>query len=126
MAPARQLESYGVDFVAINPNDAERYPEDSFLNMKHVAQRHHLPFPYLHDEPQAVARAYNAICTPDFFGYNDALQLQYRGRLDDGHTSEPSAGARNELLDAMVQVVETGRGPKQQAPSIGCSIKWKE
>lgn len=126
VATARQLEPYGVDFVAINSNDAERYPEDSFENMKAFARRHDLPFPYLFDESQVVARAFGAICTPDFFGYNDELQLQYRGRLDDGRTGEPSSGARNELFEAMVQVAETGRGPEQQTPSIGCSIKWKD
>lgn len=122
---ARQLEPYGVDFVAINANDAAQYPEDSFENMKDFAERHDLPFPYLHDADQSVARAYGAVCTPDFFGYNRDLELQYRGRLDDGRTGAPSPGARPELLEAMQQVADTGRGPEAQIPSMGCSIKWK-
>lgn len=126
VATARQLEPYGIEFAAINSNDAVRYPDDSFDNMRAFARRHDLPFPYLYDESQQVAREFGAVCTPDFFGYNRALELQYRGRLDDGRTGEPSAGARNELLEAMVQVAETGRGPDEQTPSIGCSIKWQE
>lgn len=125
VATARALEPYGVEFVAINANDATQYPEDSFERMKDFAQAHSLPFPYLHDETQAVAHAYGAVCTPDFFGYNAKLELQYRGRLDDGRTGEPSPDARNELFEAMMQVAETGRGPREQTPSIGCSIKWR-
>lgn len=123
---ARQLEAYGVDFVAINANDWQQYPEDAPDRMREFVQEHALPFPYLYDETQEVARAYRAVCTPDFFGYNAELELQYRGRLDDGRTGEPSPGARRELFDAMVQVAETGQGPAEQTPSIGCSVKWRE
>ena len=88
------------------------------------ARQHHLPFPYLHDVTQSVARAYGAACTPDFFGFNSDLKLQYRGRLDDSGAS-PHPGARRELYDAMRQVADTGQGPREQRPAIGCSIKWK-
>ena len=89
------------------------------------ARRHEFPFPYLHDESQAVARAYGAVCTPDFFGYDRELRLRYRGRLDDGRTSPPSPGARRELLEAMRGIASTGAPPGEQVPSIGCSIKWR-
>lgn len=124
-ATCRELERLGVRTVAINSNDAARWPEDSFENMQAFAREQGLPFPYLFDETQEVAKRYGAVCTPDFFGFDAELGLQYRGRLDDGRTGEPSPGARNELLEAMRQVAETGRGPEAQTPSIGCSIKWK-
>ncbi len=101
-----------------------QYPEDSFANMKRLAETKQLPFPYVFDETQEVARAYGAVCTPDFFGYNKDLQLQYRGRLDASKTT-PVPNAIRELYEAMVQVAETGRGPEHQIPSMGCSIKWK-
>ena len=88
------------------------------------ARQHHLPFPYLHDVNQTVARAYGAACTPDFFGFNSELKLQYRGRLDDSGR-DPHPGARRELFEAMRQVAQTGQGPREQMPAIGCSIKWK-
>jgi len=119
-----ELASHGVSAIGIMPNDTEGYPEDSFENMKRVAESHRFPFPYAIDETQAVARAYGAICTPDFFGYNAALELQYRGRLDASRTS-PVPNARRELFEAMAEVARTGRGPKEQQPSIGCSIKWR-
>ncbi|MEM7023457.1 MAG: redoxin domain-containing protein, partial [Pseudomonadota bacterium] len=109
---------------AINANDAVQYPDDSFERMKEVAAEKNFPFPYAHDESQDVARAYGAVCTPDFFGYNKDLELQYRGRLDASKTT-PVPGAIRELYEAMVQVAETGRGPEEQIPSMGCSIKWK-
>ena len=121
---ANDLKEYGIGVVAINANDPVNYPDDSFDNMKRLAEAKQLPFPYLWDETQAVARAYDAVCTPDFFGYNADLQLQYRGRLDASKTS-PVPGAIRELYEAMVQVAETGRGPEQQISSMGCSIKWK-
>jgi hypothetical protein len=93
--------------------------------MKAFARAHGLPFPYLHDETQEVARAYGAVCTPDFFGFNAGLELQYRGRLDAGRRDPPPADARRELYEAMKQVAETGHGPREQFPSVGCSIKWK-
>ena len=121
---ARELKAHGVNTVAICSNDAATYPEDSFANMKALAERVRFPFPYLWDETQAVAKAYGAVCTPDFFGYNGKLELQYRGRLDDsGRAAKPDAP--RELFSAMAQVARTGRGPAQQTPSIGCSIKWK-
>jgi peroxiredoxin len=122
---AKALEAIGVRSAAICSNDAVQYPEDSFENMKAFASAHGFPFPYLHDETQAVARAYGAVCTPDFFGFNADLALQYRGRLDAGRKDPPPADAKRELYDAMTQVAETGQGPAEQFPSVGCSIKWK-
>ena len=120
----RELLAYGIRSVAIMSNDPQDYPEDSFENMKEVARRYDFPFPYLFDETQEVAKAYGAICTPDFFGYNDRLELQYRGRLD-ASRKESAPDARRDLFEAMKQVAETGKGPEQQIPSIGCSIKWR-
>jgi peroxiredoxin len=122
---AGELKSHGVGSVAICSNDPADYPEDSFENMKTLAERMRFPFPYLWDETQEVAKAYGAVCTPDFFGYNGKLELQYRGRLDDSGRS-PKADAPRELFDAMVQVARTGHGPAAQTPSIGCSIKWRD
>jgi peroxiredoxin len=121
---ANDLKEHGIGVVAINANDPAAYPDDSFDNMKRLANARQLPFPYLFDESQEVARAYDAVCTPDFFGYNADLELQYRGRLDASKTT-PVPGAIRELYEAMVQVAETGRGPEQQIPSMGCSIKWR-
>jgi hypothetical protein len=106
-------------------NDPADYPEDSFDNMRRVAANFAFPFPYLLDETQDVARAYGAVCTPDFFGYDAGLGLQYRGRLDASRKDTAPEGARRDLFEAMRQVAETGRGPANQIPSIGCSIKWK-
>ena len=122
---AKDLATIGVSTIAISSNDARSYPEDSFANMKRWAEEKAFPFKYLHDESQAVARAYDAVCTPDFFGYNGALELQYRGRLDESQTTLVP-NARRELFEAMKQVAETGRGPAEQIPSMGCSIKWKD
>lgn len=118
------LKGLGVYTVAISANDANEYPEDSFENMKALANQHNLPFHYLYDESQAVAKAYGAVCTPDFFGYNAEGKLQYRGRLDDTGRDTPKPDAKHELLEAMKLVAETGRGPEKQVPSMGCSIKW--
>lgn len=115
----------GIGVAAISANDPADYPEDSFENMKLAAAQHGYPFPYLFDESQEVAKAYGAICTPDFFGYNGELGLQYRGRLDASGREASAADAARELLDAMLLVAETGQGPKEQTPSMGCSIKWK-
>jgi peroxiredoxin len=106
------------------PNDTEAYPEDSFDNMKAFAARHGLTFPYVIDTTQEVARAYDAQCTPDFFGFNAQEELQYRGRLDASRMT-PVANARRDLFEAMKQIAETGHGPQEQFPSMGCSIKWK-
>jgi peroxiredoxin len=122
---ARILMAEGIGFAAICANDAKSYPEDSFDNMKRFARAHELPFPYLHDETQNVARAYGAVCTPDYFGYDKELKLKYRGRLDEGRTSPPPKGSRRELVEAMRAIAATGEAPKEQIPSIGCSIKWK-
>lgn len=123
---ARDLLELGVHSVAIMPNDTLTYPEDSFQNMQRVARELSYPFPYLIDESQEVARAYGAVCTPDFFGYNADLELQYRGRLD-ASGREPDVGdVRRELFEAMKSVAETGEGPRDQVASIGCSIKWKQ
>lgn len=122
---AKDLQGLGVNVIAISSNDAETYPADSFANMRRWAEEKAFPFKYLHDESQEVAHAYDAVCTPDFFGYNGNLELQYRGRLDASKTSLVE-GARRELFEAMRQVAETGRGPAEQIPSMGCSIKWKQ
>lgn len=122
---ARELAGHGIGCVAIMSNDPANYPEDSFDNMKRVAADHDFPFPYLVDETQEVAKAYGAICTPDFFGYNKELELQYWGRLDASRKQPAPQGARRDLFEAMKQVAETGKGPDEQIPSMGCSIKWK-
>jgi hypothetical protein len=119
------LRAYGVSAVAICANDAVTHPDDSFAKMQDFAREHGFTFPYLHDETQDVAKAYDAVCTPDFFGFNAELELQYRGRLDESRKEAASPGVRRELFEAMRQVAETGRGPKEQTPSMGCSIKWK-
>ena len=124
-ANARVLIGEGVGFAAISSNDAASYPEDSFPKMRKFALAHDFPFPYLHDETQNVARAYGAVCTPDFFGFDLDLKLKYRGRLDEGRTTPPPADARRELLDAMRAIAEGLPAPANQVPSIGCSIKWK-
>jgi len=122
---AGALRALGINTVAICSNDATTHPDDSFDNMKRFAHEHAFTFPYLHDESQDVARAYDAVCTPDFFGFNGALELQYRGRLDASGREPASPDVRRELFEAMKQVGETGHGPREQIPSIGCSIKWK-
>ena len=125
VADARTLMAQGIGFAAICSNDARAYPADSFAAMQRFAQAHAFPFPYLHDEDQSAARAYGAVCTPDFFGYDANRRLKYRGRLDEGRTSPPPAGARRELIEAMRAIAATGMAPSDQSPSIGCSIKWK-
>ena len=126
VAVATDLEAQGVKSVAICANDAETFPEDSFEQMRAFARAHRFGFPYLHDESQVVTRAYGALCTPDYFGYNEALELQYRGRLDEGRTAPPAMGARRELFEAMKQIARTGKGPQEQFASVGCSVKWKK
>ena len=122
----RELLAYGINSVAIMSNDPVLYAEDSFENMLKVATEFAFPFPYLLDESQAVAKAYGAVCTPDFFGYNADLELQYRGRLDASRKETAPADVRRDLFEAMVEVAQTGQGPRQQIPSMGCSIKWSE
>lgn len=121
----KELQALGMGAVAIMSNDTVNYPEDSFDNMKVFAETHGFTFPYLFDETQEVARAYDAVCTPDFFGFDSSLGLQYRGRLDSSRKEAGPPDARRELFDAMALVLETGRGPVEQTPSMGCSIKWK-
>lgn len=121
---ADALASLGIGSIAIMSNDAATYPEDSFDNMKVFAAEHRFSFPYVVDESQDVARAYDAVCTPEFFGFDADLTLAYRGRLDaSGRSSNP--GARRELYEAMAQVARSGRAPVEQTPAIGCSIKWR-
>ncbi|MCB2111064.1 MAG: thioredoxin family protein [Defluviimonas sp.] len=122
---AGALQAEGIGVAAICANDAAEYPADSFENMAKMAREWRLPFPYLHDESQSVAKAYGASCTPDFFGFNDRLRLQYRGRLDGSGRNPAPSDARRELYEAMRLVAETGHGPADQVPSMGCSIKWK-
>ena len=122
----RELRDLGLYSVAIMSNDPADYPEDSFDNMKLEAERRGYPFPYLYDETQAVALAYGAICTPDFFGYNSRLELQYRGRLDASRREANPPESPRDLFEAMKQVAATGKGPELQIPSIGCSIKWRD
>ena len=119
-----ELAGHGIGSIAIMSNDPADYPEDSFENMKRVAAEFGYPFPCVLDKTQEVARAFGAVCTPDFFGYNAALELRYRGRLD-ASKRELAPHAARELYDAMVQIARTGRGPSSQTPSVGCSIKWK-
>ncbi len=123
---ARELKTLGINCVAIMSNDPADYPEDSFDNMQRVAREFDFPFPYLWDETQQVAKAYGAVCTPDFFGYNADLGLQYRGRLDESRKQAAPEAVRRDLFEAMKQVAQTGRGPAQQIPSMGCSIKWRD
>lgn len=122
----RELQKHGINSVAIMPNDPKDYPDDSFSNMKKIAAQYDFPFPYLLDETQETARSYGAVCTPDFFGYNSDLELQYRGRLDEGKTEPPPVGYTRELFEAMCRIAETGKGPENQIPSMGCSIKWRK
>lgn len=121
----RALREAGIGAVAISSNDAAAYPEDSFDRMRAFAQQHGFGFPYLYDETQQVARAYGAVCTPDFFGFDRARSLQYRGRLDASGRQPAAPDTPRELCDAMLQVARTGSGPEVQHASIGCSIKWK-
>lgn len=120
----RELQPLGVGAVAIMANDPTDYPEDSWDNMVRVAQELAFPFPYLLDADQSVARAYGAVCTPDFFGFNSGMELRYRGRLDASRKETAPEGVRRDLFEAMSQVARTGLGPAEQIPSIGCSIKW--
>ena len=120
-----ELQKLGINAVAICANDSENYPEDSFENMIEFAKKNKFNFPYLSDETQEIAMNYGAVCTPDFFGYNKNLELQYRGRLRELKNLVPIKEGHSDLLKAMKQIAETGNGPKNQVPSAGCSIKWK-
>ncbi len=122
----KELQAKGVGVAAIMSNDFARYPQDAPEQMKAFADSNGFTFPYLIDETQEVARAYEAVCTPDFFGFNADLELQYRGRLDESRREPAPPGAKRELFEAMVQIAETGSGPEDQHASMGCSIKWRE
>ena len=121
---ANDLRQEGIGFVAICSNDAASYPDDSFPNMVQFAKDNNFTFPYLHDETQTVAKTWDAICTPDFFGFNADMELQYRGRLD-ASRRDAVPDARRDLYEAMSEIARTGKGPKEQISSMGCSIKWK-
>jgi len=120
-----ELLLYGINSIAIMSNDSAEYEEDSFENMQKVARQYAFPFPYVWDETQQIAKNYGAVCTPDFFGFNAHLELQYRGRLDSSR-KEAVMDAPRDLFNAMVQIAQTGKGPLEQIASMGCSIKWKE
>ena len=122
---AAELKELGVNSIAVMSNDTDNYPEDSFPNMKIFKEQSGWDFPYVIDEDQSIAKAYDAVCTPDFFGFDGELKLQYRGRLDDSGMQNKQDGVR-ELFEAMKQVSQTGAAPSEQLPSIGCSIKWKD
>lgn len=123
---AKLLQRDGVASIAIMPNDTDAYPADSFENMQNFARAHQFGFPYVIDRTQEVARAYGAICTPDFFGFDKDLRLRYRGRIQEMRGTTPIPGAKRELLEAMRQIARTGTAPEDQNPSIGCSIKWRK
>lgn len=123
---ARDLQALGVAVIAINSNDDQTYPEDSFANMKELAKTLDLPFHYLHDDTQQVAQSYDAVCTPDFYGFDADLRLQYRGRLDASRKEAAPDDAPRELFDAMRLIAHYGYGPAEQHASMGCSIKWRE
>ncbi|MEO1160403.1 MAG: thioredoxin family protein [Pseudomonadota bacterium] len=123
-ADTTDLMDDGINVLAVMSNDYQNVQADSPANIKRFAERHSFPFPYLVDEDQSVGRAYGAVCTPDFFGFNKDGELQYRGRLDDAKMGD-AANRTRELVDAMRQIAETGEGPRQQTPSMGCSIKWR-
>ncbi len=121
----KELAGLGIGSIAVMSNDPTDYPEDSWDHMVKKARELEFPFPYVLDESQAVAKAYGAMCTPDFFGFNANLELQYRGRLDESRKDTAPEGVRRDLFEAMKQVARTGQGPREQIASIGCSIKWK-
>ncbi|SMN14698.1 PPO candidate 1 [uncultured Candidatus Thioglobus sp.] len=121
----KELQTLGLNAVAIMSNNTDEYEADSFENMQKIAKQMNFSFPYLIDETQEVAKTYGAVCTPDFFGYNADLKLQYRGQLDASRKESAPIDVKRDLLDAMRQVANTGQGPIEQIPSMGCSIKWK-
>jgi len=121
-----ELREHGIHAIAIMSNDPTDYAEDSFDNMKRLAAELSFPFPYVIDETQAVAKAYGAVCTPDFFGFNRDFELQYRGRFDASRKEAAPEGVRRDLFEAMKEIADTQRGPAGQIPGMGCSIKWKE
>lgn len=121
----RALQELGIGAIAIMANDFVQYPEDSFENMKSFAKKYDFSFPYVLDDTQAVAQSYKAVCTPEFFGFNQEMELQYRGRLDASRKETGPSDLRRDLFEAMCAIVQTGHGPQEQFPSMGCSIKWR-
>ena len=119
-----ELQKLGINAVAICANDAENYPEDSFENMLSFSKENNFEFPYLFDDNQEVAKKFGAVCTPDFFGYNKLLKLQYRGRFRELKNLTPIKNGESELKKAMLKISKTQNGPKEQIPSMGCNIKW--
>ena len=122
---SKELKKYKINSLAIMPNDVINYPEDNFENMQKFSKNFNFDFPYLLDETQQVSKLYDAVCTPDFFGYNKNLELQYRGRLRELKNFKPVKDGESDLLKAMKEVAETNKGPQDQIPSAGCGIKWK-
>ena len=120
----KNLKKEGVNSIAIMSNDTKEYPEDSFENMKIFSKKFNFSFPYLIDDTQKIAKAYGAVCTPDFFGYNSKLELQYRGRIRELKDLKPINSGESDLSKAMHLIIKTGEGPKDQIPSMGCNIKW--
>jgi len=120
----KYLETLNIKSVAIMSNDVKNYPEDSFENMITFSKLNNFSFPYLFDETQKIAKDYGAVCTPDFFGYNSNLELQYRGRIRELKNLKPVIKGDSDLMTAMKLIVESGKGPKKQIPSMGCNIKW--
>ena len=120
----KNLKKEGVNSIAIMSNDTREYPEDSFENMKIFSKKFNFTFPYLIDETQEIAKEYGAVCTPDFFGYNSKLELQYRGRIRELKDLKPINSGESDLSRAMRLIIKTGKGPKEQIPSMGCNIKW--
>ena len=121
----KELQTLGIGIVAIMPNATEIVSEDSYDKMKLFSAQNNFNFPYVIDKKQEVTRSYKAVCTPDFFGFNTNLELQYRGRLDDSERNTPKPDTKRDLFEAMLEIKKTGKGPKKQFPSIGCSIKWR-
>ena len=120
----KNLREFGINSVAICSNDVKNYPEDSFENMSFFSKENNFSFPYLHDEDQKIAKKFDAVCTPDFFGYNNKLELQYRGRIKQLKDLKPINNAESELFNALKLISKTGKGPEEQHPSMGCNIKW--
>lgn len=120
-----EIKVMGIGTVGIMSNDTVNYPDDSYENMQKLAAAQKLPFPYVIDPTQEVARAYDAVCTPEFYGFDASLKLAYHGRIDAGGRQTPPSGSKRELFEAMKTIAETGRGPVEQHASVGCSIKWK-
>ena len=123
---ADELSSESITTIAIMSNDVINYPEDSFENMKIFSKKYKFNFPYLFDETQEIAKKYNAVCTPDFFGFDKNLKLKYRGRLDSGvMNSDLNNKINRDLYNAMIDIKNLGMSLNQQINSVGCSIKWK-